>query len=517
MARRYRLISLLAVPGLASCSFLLDFDALQEGGGVAGSGTAATGGSAARAGFGGGGSPAGSGGTSNSGEGGATGATGGTAGSGVTPECPEECFHDDPCLLDGCNTDGSCVTGEVIGLAHDGVDETIPADFQARVTMVGGDDAFFLSSLAVNGDKPEVTFYRLDGTENDFGAIGTIGGLNIGSISDPVSAAGLAVQPITGAVHAFIALNSSDLLGARVWHLLLNVSDPPRPMPVGSVMDGYWPNNPYNYPAAIQIGNQTYAAWLNADQTIGLTDGQMDTVPKRLSAGTPATTLSLVSSVDGQPYVLYTAEGGGVFVERPELAPIPIPECQPAPGNYISSSATFSNLPGFWLSSWTKFADATDSAEGYLTTTGRALLCGPDGCSADMTECGGNSSNNLVRNPAGIVVHRPGDPTGRMEVVQALPAISVEGEAATAWLVLIQQTLTFNPQRPLEDEAVLEEIAPALPLAEHPATPADGFRGPDFPVVAFVPPDRFAVAWSQPAATAGDELRVQRYKMCLPD
>jgi hypothetical protein len=33
-----------------------------------------------------------------------------------------------------------------------------------------------------------------------------------------------------------------------------------------------------------------------------------------------------------------------------------------------------------------------------------------------------------------------------------------------------------------------------------------------------VPPDHFAVAWTQPSLTAGgpDELRLQRYKMCLP-
>jgi hypothetical protein len=145
------------------------------------------------------------------------------------------------------------------------------------------------------------------------------------------------------------------------------------------------------------------------------------------------------------------------------------------------------------------------------------LVCSEDGCAADMAECPANSASNLVRNPSTVIVRRPGDPLGRREIVQALPAIGVEGGGATAWLVLLQQTLDFDPQRPLENGATVAEIAPPLALVEQPAVETNDFRGPDFPAVAFVPPDRFAVAWTQPAAAAGDELRIQRYKMCLPD
>ncbi len=526
--RKSALLSLLGLPALASCSFLLDFDALQQGsGGKAGSGSAATGGSGAAAGMGGGGSPAAGSsgnGAGESGEGGMSGkagsATGGNAGSG-TVDCPDECFHDDPCLRGGCDSDGSCLTGSVLGLAHDGFDATIPADVHFRTTMIGGDDAFFLSSFAQNGDEPEVTFYRLDGAQDDFTTIGTLGGLDIGNVAAPASAAGLAVQPLSGVVHAFVAIKNSDLVGARVFHVLLNADDPPPPMPVGSREQGYWEVNPYNSPVALQIGTRTYASWINADQTVAITNGDLSPTmldpPSVLSAGTTATTLSLLSSTDDQPYVLYTAAGGGVFVERPELAPLELSECQAAPGNYLSSSATFTNLPGFSLSSWTKFAPASGSEEGYLTTTGRAIFCGPDGCAADAAACPASSSNNLVRNPSAVIVKRPGDPPGRREVVQALPAIGVDEEGATAWLVLIQQTLDFDPERPLENGATLAEIAPALTLAEQPALEGNGFRGPDLPAVAFVPPDRFAVAWTQPAASTGDELRIQRFKMCLPD
>jgi len=50
-------------------------------------------------------------------------------------------------------------------------------------------------------------------------------------------------------------------------------------------------------------------------------------------------------------------------------------------------------------------------------------------------------------------------------------------------------------------------------LASANTTAEASYRGPDWPAVAFVPPDRFAVAWTEPAAM-GDKLRIRRYRMC---
>src|SRR5690349_24730787 len=78
----------------------------------------------------GGSAGSGTGGSSgDSGEGGmATGGTGGSGGTSGAPECPDECFHDDPCVKSGCDENGACLEGNVVGLALDGVDETIGAD-----------------------------------------------------------------------------------------------------------------------------------------------------------------------------------------------------------------------------------------------------------------------------------------------------------------------------------------------------------------------------------------------------
>ena len=503
-----RNLALLAAPALASCSILLDFDSLQAG----------TGGSAGIPGSAGAAASGAVGGTSRGGTGGSTGgsaaegASAGDLGTGGVA-CPEECFHDDPCLVSGCTPDGECKGGNNTGLVLDGIDETVPAATHYRVTLAGGDDAFFLSSFAENAGKKEVTFYRLSGTQDTFAPIGSLGGLNLGKMGEPTSAAGLVVEPVVGLIHAFVALDDRTGMGSRVWHLVMDSSfQAQTPEPEGSVTDGYWSASPYSHPVALLADSTVYSAWISADGSISLSNGSL-LPPRKLAVGVQATTLSIFTSSDDEPHVLYGVYGGGVFIERPGLTPFAVSECQDAPGAYLSSSATFTGIAGLWVGAWTKVALA-DATDGFLTTNGRALACGKDGCATDQAACEPTDANNLIRNPASVVIHRPGDPPGLVELVQAAPFIGTEGGANQANLVLIQQSIQYGSP-PFMEAPIVEDIAPALPLATA-KTAAPAFRGPDFPAVAFVPPDRFAVAWTQPAATTGDELRVQRYRMCLP-
>lgn len=503
MARlRSRHLALLALPALASCSLLLDFDSLQAGTG----GSAGAGGSGGTAGTAGGG-------TSGGGTGGSDAGSTGEGASAGTSACPEECFHDDPCLVSGCTPDGECKGGTNTGLVLDGIDATVPAETHYRVTLASGDDAFFLSSYAENAGKTEVTFYRLSATQDAFAPIGSLGGLNLGKMGDPSSAAGLVVDTGLGLIHAFVALDDRTGTGSRVWHLVMDMSfQVQTPMPVSSLTEGYWAVSPYSHPVALLADGQVYAAWINADGSVSLSDGSL-APPKHLAVGVQATTLSIFGSTDDQPHVLYGVYGGGVFIERPGLAPFPLAECQQAPGAYLSSSATFTGVTGLWVGAWTKVPLA-DTQDGFLTTNGRAFVCGKDGCGSDQAACKDTDTNNLIRNPATVVVHRPGDPTGLVEMVQAAPFIGTEGGKTQANLTLIQQSIQYgNP--PFMEAPVVEDIAPAIPLATQEGVPP-AFRGPDLPAVGFVSPDRFAVAWIQPAAATGDELRVQRYKMCLP-
>jgi hypothetical protein len=499
MAAVRALSALLTLPALASCSFLLDFDALQKGaGGMAGGGHAGS-------------SAAGSSSGGVSAEGGAPeGATSGVgpAGAAGAGECPSECFHNDPCVRDGCDASGRCLTGRVTGLAPDGIDTTVLADTHYRVTMIGGDSAFYLSSFATTAGKPEVTFYELDATKKELTTLGTIGGLAITGTGDPVSAAGLAFEPVVGKVHAFVALSDRVGTHSRVWHVVLGPQDSvPKPVALGSLTAGYYADSPYNYPSALYAGSHTYTAWINADRTISLSDGS-DAAPAVLSAATQASTLSLLTAQDDTPGVLYGVSGGGVLVERPGVMPVSISECQPAPGDYLSSSTTFTNLPGVWLGAWTKLAGDPNP---FLTTNGRFIVCSGDTCGGDTSTCPDNSANNLVRNPASVIVHRPGDPTSLMETVGATPFLTSQGSQVIASLVLTQQSADLNPK---QASAKATDLGPPITLATAPTSADESYRGPDWPAVAFVPPDRFAVAWTAPTGN-GDELRIQRYRMCL--
>lgn len=149
---RCRLIALtLLAPLLPSCAFLLDFGKLEGGvenaGG--GSGTGGSGGmTASDAGIGGASSGGGgAGGTSAGGEAGAGGSAGG--GSGGSDTCGG-CDDGDPCTDDTC-IDGECDFTAVIGIRPDGFAEELAIDDVAGLTLVGGDDRFYLSPMGVYG------------------------------------------------------------------------------------------------------------------------------------------------------------------------------------------------------------------------------------------------------------------------------------------------------------------------------------------------------------------------------
>ena len=115
---------------------------------------------------------------------------------------------------------------------------------------------------------------------------------------------------------------------------------------------------------------------------------------------TPATTLSLLTADDNSPAVLYTVGGGGVFLERVMVSPYQVPECQPAAGEYLSSSVASTTIPGFWIGAWTKYAGDPNP---YLTTNGRAVACANNACGSDMNACPAGSDDNLARNPATVI------------------------------------------------------------------------------------------------------------------
>jgi hypothetical protein len=507
-----------SLPALVSCTFLLDFDELREGGPRAQAGTAGSGGSnGGKGGSAGGGGKAG-GAAGKGGKGGSAGATeAGAAGEGgeggASVECPPECDDDDPCTEDGCTSTGACRHTDIVGLVLDGIDARIPADDHFRVTMTAAPDGFFLSSFYSKDGATDVSLYRLGAEDTSLTSVATIGSLGIAQMGGgaPLSAAGLAVEPGLGLVHAFVALQDRTGMTARVWHVVLDMSFTPQlRVPIGPT---YWAASPYNHPVALNLRGDVYAAWIAGDQSIVL-DGSVLTMPERLALGAPASTVTLLGTAGGDPVVLFTSSGGGVYLEAPGIAAAPIEECQDAPGGYLSSGATDTTIPGFWLTHWTKVAPATQTDEGYLTTDGRGVGCAATGCMLDELNCSADSRSNLVRNQALLTGVRPGDPNGLVSLVQAIPYIAPDPEGTTAGLLLIPARVDFG-RVPFQAEPEVTPLGEPVLVSSLPAL-APEFTGPDWPAMAFVPPDHLALSFIEPSET-GDDLRVQRYRVCYAD
>jgi hypothetical protein len=422
-------------------------------------------------------------------------------------------MDDDPCTVDGCTATGACRSTAITGLVLDGIDARLPADQHFRVTMTPGPDAFFLSSYYVKDGAADVTLYRLGAEDASLTSIATIGGLGLSQMDggDPLSAAGLAVEPGLGLLHAFVALQDRVGTGSRVWHLVLDGNFTPQlRVPVGPT---YWSTSPYNHPVALNLRGDVYSAWIAEDQTVALGRPGLMAL-STLAVDTPASTVTLIGTAGGDPVALYTAAGGGVYLESPTIAATQIEECQMSAGGYLSSGATDTTIPGFWLTHWTKLGPATSMEDGYLTTEGRGVGCAASACVLDETSCGADSRSNLVRNQALLTGVRPGDPNGLVSLVQAVPYIAPEPEGTTAGLLLIPARVDFG-RVPFEAEPEVTALGEPMVVSSLPAAAPD-FRGPDWPAMAFVPPHHLALSFIEPAET-GDELRVQRYRVCYPD
>jgi hypothetical protein len=504
-----RLVAL-TLPVLASCSFLLDFDELREGGaraGAAGSGAGAAGGGGKAGGGAGKGGRGGSAGSTGAGTSGETG-EGGEAGAVV---CPAECIDDDPCTEDGCTSTGACRSTAITGLVLDGIDVRLPADEHFRATMTAGPDAFFVSSFYSKDGASDVTLYRLGAKDTSVTSIATIGSLGLVDGGAPLSAAGLATEPGLGLLHAFVALKDRLGTGARVWHIVLDGNFAPQlRVPVGPT---YWSASPYNHPVALNLRGDVYSAWIAADQTVAL-GGTAAMELETLAADNPASTVTLLGTTGGDPVVLYTASGGGVYLESPSMAPTSVEECQTAPGGYLSSGATDTTIPGFWLTHWTKVAPATATEEGYLTTDGRGVGCVSTPCTLDELTCSANSGSNLIRNQALVAGTRPGDPNGLVSFVQALPYIAPDTGGTTSGLLLIATRVDFG-RVPFAAEPEVAPIGDAVLVSSLP-TIGPTFDGPDWPAMAFVPPNHLGLSFIEPGETE-DHLRVQRYRICRAD
>lgn len=490
-------LPLCAAPLLASCYFLLDYDDLQSEKGPVAS-------------------------TPGGGEGGTTSTSAGTGGesdvaTGGAGDCGS-CDDHDPCTVDTCDASGStpaCVNEPLEGLALDGVDETLEADQHIRVSLVGSGQLFYLAEMELKNGAPRVALYRLATDGDALEAIGT----DLMLDGNPVSNVGLAVEELAAgevALHGFVATKLKVAAAMpRVVHVVNRNGKTTSNLVGASFRDDDVTARTHAFPQALTIGNKVVGAWIQADGTIAVHNVGTAKTETFGATALAASTLSLLSTADDNPAVMFTAQTAadsgaqGTYVETSGQNRAKVPECETRAGAYLSSAAISTQIPGLWLANITRYGT------GYLGNGNASLVCGTGTCTVAPEDCKQATPGNAVRDVSGASVHFDNDKAGVVYLVLASPQVLPKQNDVTA----IEARLSLGLGR--VDFSVKDDKGTAVGdpkvIAANDTTEATGFVGPDWPAVAILPSQRVAVAWIQPNSDfSGTELRVQRYKMCLP-
>ncbi len=485
--RASSLLFLCCAPLLASCIFLLDYDALE--------GTAPVGGAAGDS---------------------SSGAQGGESAGGAGPTCGD-CNDGDPCTIDTCSApvgeEPSCQHVLTQGLKLDGFRTSLPADQHLRVAMVGSGKLFYLSALELDGDETRVSLYRLADDGAELEPLQT----NMRLEGSPISNVGLAVEELAAgevALHGFVATKAklSDS-ATRVLHIESRNDK----MTSNLVGASYRADNLTVFPQALALGNQIVGAWIQADGTIAVHRVGEARTEDFGDATLPATTLSLLSTNDDEPAVMYTSQADeeplGTWVEGPNHVPARVEECEKGAGSYLSSSVISTQVPGVWL------ANITRAGEDYLTTGGGTLGCNGKACLAVAEDCKKHPSPNALRNTAGASIHFDTDEAGIVYLMLALPHVIPKTDGSDGLegkLSLLLARADFNEGDMEPTPVGGDPMTGILEIAKNDAVLETGFAGPDWPAIAILPGARAAVAWIAPSPSGqGTELHVERYKMCL--
>jgi len=495
-----RLLPVFSAPLLASCVFLLDYDALQGGPPPAAGGAAAGGVPTA------GTAPGGAGAAANT-------ETGGAGGSASCGDCDDK----NPCTIDTCDTTGdapTCMHEATLGLKLDGFDTVLEAEQHVRVSLVGSGQLFYLAELEVNAGTPKVALYQLASDGTALEPLGT----DLKLEGSPVSNVGLAIEQLAAgevALHGFVATKLRPGAQPRVFHLE-NRAGQTSSNAVGA---SYRADNPSVFPQALAIGGEIVGAWIQADGTVAVHHIGTAKTDSFGDAMLPATTLSLLSTSDNLPAVMFTAsampkQALGTYVETLGHNRVKLAECETQPGDYLSSSVIGTQLPGVWL------AQVTRAGDGYLTSGNGTLVCGNNACAAAAEDCVKNPPPNALREVAGDTVHFDTDAAGIIYSVIALPQVAPKADdpnTAEGKLSLALGRIDLSNPSKAQSTKIGGDASGLMEVAHNDTSLALAFAGPDWPAVSILPTEQVAVAWIQPnAAKSGTELHVQRYKMCLP-
>jgi hypothetical protein len=513
---------LLTTPLFAACAFLMDFDELQKGNGGAG-GSGQTGGRSGQSGGNGGaaGGAAGadasadsssSGGAPSGGAGG-----GGTGGRGTDggENCPSGCADTDPCTVDACTTSG-CTHTYTPGVFLDGLSDKATLPEFHRVTIAVQRPNFYLSALASTTSGTDVVFYGLNATDANLSAGRELSKLGTFNGRVPVSAAGMASTTNGLVLNVFVAMGQQLGQAAQVWELTVDPAFGVRSATPAATDDNY-AAPPTAYPVAWSpSGTEVYAAWPGATSGVfmhraGSAAEGPGASPALAAPGGKVTHVAPLSA-GVLPGVLFVNSRASVQVFG-QLVPISLGACDATPGTLTQALTTHSLVDGIWLGGWTK----TKTAGGWVSEL-KPVLCGTSssgvGCLGSISCQAEDAKYDGIRNPAFTFVRNVNgnDAVGRVYEIMALPYVNTVSNEAGISLQMLQ--VDFDTATP--DASVRTQTITTTPISIVTMPPGANNAGPDLPAMAFLEPHHLAIAWIQPGATAGQELHVERHRVCFP-
>jgi hypothetical protein len=282
---------------------------------------------------------------------------------------------------------------------------------------------------------------------------------------------------------------------------------------VPAAADDNYEAPPTAYPVAwTPGGTDVYAAWPGATSGVFLhrAEGAPETSPIFPAPGGKVTHVAPLAA-GALPAVLFINSNASVQAFG-QLVPISLGGCDAQPGSLTSAVTAYSLVDGIWLGGWTK----TKTGGGWVAEI-KPLICGASssgvGCIGSPRCEASDEPYTGIRNPAITFVSRSTDPVGRVYEIMALPYVDTPNDTAGIGIQVLQ--VDFNATTP-------DASVDATPITPNPVPivktkPGTGaLPGPDWPAMAFLEPDHLGIAWIQPGATTGQELHVERHKVCFP-
>jgi len=492
--------------------------------------------------------------------------------SGVS--CPGGCDDGDPCTVDVCTpsgcvpepmqcepssncmeavcVDGKCEESPRSGIVADGYDHTLSADTVYKSELISTNDRFFTATYGVWEGKSDIVVTSFDATTGEPLQTFKLTDLLPKDENDddeyvvisPAAMVGDERISLTLNVYAAIRLVRPSNAAGEI--LRVQLTRDLKPIGGGvrlASAANYRAVSPYVGPAAGQPDNgEPFVVWngcttTTPDGPVCVTTEPTNNSKAGIYIHSGSTALDIDAPGDafipepaplsGLAALTLGATPGAMWMGNLDPSGVSVKTgfANGEPPRDVIQCNTVSGFTGSWLDAgrsrsdlWTvTWSERSGSTNFFSEVT--ALQCAGTGCAETVipppaTTCPiPPPDGRLVPGTRAIVVRslrRPGDPTERVYQCVAYAASDEENAAVQMSVSRVDYSQVDEMGLVVPNETVkIGEVA----LAKTPLAGA-----PDRPAIATMAPDRVAISWMQPAAAGGgQELHVQRYRICYDD